>query len=538
MTDDEVLAGAARQLAQGAAFDEGWLRAVATIRAASPVLFARMRERVKAAGVPVGEWDAAVRALAPRAADRVARRGGLELRLGADGAPRATLANTCAVLRDAPGFRGRLAYNEMLLRPALDGVPMTDGDIGRLREQIEREHGFAPSAEVAVTGLLTVAEETRFHPAREHLQTLPKWDGTPRLAAVAERVLGVVGPDASLAARLLRKWFVAAVARVMEPGCKFDCALVLVGPQGLHKSTFFAVLGGPFFLDCDMDIESKDAVLQMRAGWIVEWGEIERITSRKQADVVKAFLSRARDTIRAPFLRGVDDYQRSSVIVGTTNKTEFLVDETGDRRFWVVEIGEDIDVQALRSWRSQLWAEAIVAYHAGERWWLDPSEEVERAEAAASFRVPDPWEPLVREWLERNAPTFVTVPRLLTEALGMYRSDIRFEHQVRIGKVMAALRWPRRRPRRGNPERDWGYVPPVPDSHLSVPGRTTGETAAVPVVPPDSCVCERDGDTPLLSFPATAKVSVDHRDHEGSEGLDGYDAADGPLPAWLKDGAA
>ena len=400
-----------------------------------------------------------------------------------------TLLNTfgvlCAILRDSPRFKGRLWWSEMLLRPMLDEEGITDATTGVMRETIERLHAIEPTAPNMRAAIVTVARETPRNPAREWLQSLPAWDGEKRLARVPKEILGSNDP---LAPRLFGRFCISAVARLFEPGCKADCALVLAGLQRMRKSSFFKMLAGAFSGDAEADIQSKDSVLQLAASWITEWAEIERITSRKEASVVKAWLSRSEDVIRLPYGSSVERFPRASVIVGTTNKPDFLNDETGDRRFWVIEVSGPINLDLLAQWREQLWAEALAAYHAGVPWWLTEEEEQQRDESAKNFRESDPWEPTVELWLRKNpAIDFVTTADVLTQAIGMKASEIRRDHESRVGIVMRALEWERYRPRSGNTDRKRGYrkkpasAPTLPPSSPSV-GGPTGPTPAQPPV--------------------------------------------------------
>lgn len=387
----------------------------------------------------------------------------------------------CVILRSSPEFAGRLWWSEMLLRPMIDQEPITQAMTGKLRERIEQLHAIQPTPANVQTAIITVARETPRHEAKEWLLSLPPWDGKKRLVLVPKEFLG---NEETLAQRLFARFCISAVARVFDPGCKADCALVITGDQGLKKSTFFEVLAGRFFSDADIDIQNKDSVLQLYRSWITEWSEIERVTSRKAADVVKAWLSRKTDFVRLPYGISVEDFPRTSVIVGTTNKPEFLNDETGDRRFWVIEAFKEVDPALFLGWRDQLWAEAIAAYRAGERWWLTKEEDQRRDQSAKNFREADPWEPAVQIWLVKNPMLdFVTTAEVLVGAIGMKTSEIRRDHESRVGMVMRALEWERYRPRSGNAERKRGYRkktnPPATPSNMGGP---TGPSPAQPPV--------------------------------------------------------
>lgn len=427
----------------------------------------------------------------------------------------------CVILRSSPEFQGRLWWSEMLLRPMLDNEPITEALTGILRERIEELYAIQPTPQNMRAAIISVSRDRSRHEAKEWLLSLPVWDKKKRLARVPKEILHT---SDTLASRLFARFCISAVARVFDPGCKADCALVITGEQGMKKSTFFEVLVGKYFSDADIDIQNKDSVLQLYRSWFTEWSEIERVTSRKAADVVKAWLSRKCDFVRLPYGSSVEDFPRTSVIVGTTNKPEFLNDETGDRRFWVIEIQGRTNIELLTEWREQLWAEAIAAYEAGEPWWLTPEEERRRDQSAKSFREGDPWEPVVELWLLKN-PTldFVTTAEVLTQAIGMKASEIRREHESRVGMVMRALEWERYRPRSGNTDRKRGYrkkpSTPTPPSNVGGP---TGPSPAQPPVQPTSPHKNHGG--PTGPTPTRASYSSD-------ESADSYinNAANSPI---------
>lgn len=354
-----------------------------------------------------------------------------------EGAIKSSLFNVASILRHDPIFAGRLSFNEMALRPFLGSEPIRDADVHLVRADIEERYRFVVKGDVVRDAVELVASERSFHPVRDYLNGL-EWDGTARIDGVPASVLNV---DDDLSRRLVRAWFVSAVARAMNPGCKVDTALVLIGPQGAGKSSFFSALGGAWFSDTAMDITNKDGLLQLASAWIYEWAEIEHVTSRKQAAEVKGFVTSATDTFRPPFGRSVVEHKRSSVIVGTTNDDQFLNDPTGSRRFWIVEVSGRIDVRLLRAMRDQLWAEAVAAYRRGEAWWLDDKDERAREEAAKAHQVEDPWQDPISGWLRRNGDNPFTVHQILSDAGCL---NLRAEQQTqtalnRVGRILKRL---------------------------------------------------------------------------------------------------
>lgn len=384
-----------------------------------------------------------------------------------------TFANLCTILRNAPRFAGKITWNEMAFSVCFEGKSMTDGDVGRWREQIEREWGISPGADAIRLASQTVAEEHRVHPVQNYLAGLT-WDGEARLDSVARVILGAEG---DLQALMVRKWFISAVARAIKPGCKVDTALVLVGPQGARKSTFFSVLAGDHFTDTHVDLSSKDAFLQLAGAWVIEWGEIERVTGRRGADEIKSFMSSRVDRFRPPYGRAIVEVPRTCVVVGSTNQTTFLDDETGSRRFWCVRVPGGVAIDQLHAWRDQLWAEARAAFDAGEPWWLDADEERAREVDAEEHTVDDSWEGKLAAWATKQTAQNFTADEVLRGAFALEPRDQTKGAAMRMGRALTKLGWERRK---GRPTRiiegktcnlppAWLWIPPADEAQPNLP---------------------------------------------------------------------
>ena len=358
------------------------------------------------------------------------------------GAIRNTYANLCAVLR---GMYGReLVFDQMRQQVYLGPSPVDDRQMGVVRERIERDLGFSPQVQNLWLALLVVGREREVHPVRDYLRSLA-WDGTERLPTVSARTLGAPDP---LSAMLVQRWFLGAAARALRPGCKQDTALVLVGDQGVKKSTWFATLASPWFTDTQVDLRNKDAFQQCAGNWIIEWGEIERVTSKHQAADIKSFLSSREDDFRVPYARSFVKVPRTSAVVGSTNQTEFLEDPTGSRRFWCVDVKvPKIDVETVARERDQLWAEAVVQVDAGFRWWLEAEEDRAREEAAAVHTVEDPWATAISRWLARQDRRDHTAEEVLSGALDIPKRDQSKSFTMRVGAILRGLGWDRRKHR-------------------------------------------------------------------------------------------
>ena len=363
-----------------------------------------------------------------------------------------SFGNTMKIFRGAPPYTGRFRLNRMTQGIEFEGQNLPEARVGWFREAIEDAAwgGFDPSDTWVMQAIRALAYDRAYHPVQDYLGGL-RWDGVNRLDAVAGEVLHARGDEEErrLAVRMVRLWMISAAARALDPGCQVDTSLVLVGPQGLRKSSFFRALAGdPWFADTEIRIGDKDGLQQIHAAWITEWGEIDRITSARHAGEVKAFIARRTDTFRPPYGRITESFQRSCVIVGSTNSEQFLTDPTGSRRFWCVRVGERIDLELAQRWRDQLWAEAVAALRAGERWWLTSEEDVQREQGAERHRLRDPWEAVVEKYISTKwradiagdaSRRFITTALLLERAIDVPAKDRTRAHEMRVGEVMRAL---------------------------------------------------------------------------------------------------
>jgi hypothetical protein len=365
-----------------------------------------------------------------------------------------TFGNAMKIVRSAPLFAGRFRLNLMSQGIEFEGAHLPEGRIGTFREKIEDAPwgGFSPSEATVMQAVRALAEEQAYHPVQDYLAGLV-WDGVPRLDLVATELLHAESDE--LVTTMVRRWFIGAVARALNPGCQVDTALVLVGDQGRKKSSFFRALAGAWFGDTEIKIGDKDAYGQIHLNWITEWGEIDRVTSQRHAGEVKAFVSRRADTFRPPYGKTTATYPRSCVIVGSTNEGEFLSDPTGSRRFWVVRVRQTIDADLVTSLRDQLWAEAVAAYRSGEIHYLLPEEDRAREIAAEQYRARDAWEEVVDSWLEdrwaghqiETGQRLLTSQVILRKALGLEPRDMDRAVAMRLGRVMAALGYANERQR-------------------------------------------------------------------------------------------
>ena len=240
------------------------------------------------------------------------------------------------------------------------------------------------------------------------------WDGTPRLDTVFIDYLGA--EDCEYNRAVCRKSFTAAIARAMEPGCKYDNMLILCGRQGIGKSTLLDKMSRGWFNDSIRTFEGKEASELLQGVWLVEVAELDAF---RRTDVarIKQFLSLRADRYRAAYGRNVKETPRCCAFFGTCNVMDFLQDMTGNRRFWPVDVGVNIEngeehTHRPNVWQdltddviAQIWAEAKARWLTGEQLYLSGEVEKVAQEKQELHREASPKEGMIADFISREIPT-------------------------------------------------------------------------------------------------------------------------------------
>ena len=325
--------------------------------------------------------------------------------------------NAHLIICNDPRLKGCVAYNALKVRlvalrdlpwrkvlDSVNGDTWADSDDTRLFQFLEEEYGVTGENKIR-NGLLNAANDNIIHPIQDYLEGL-SWDGAPRLDTLLVDYLGA--EDTPYTRAVTRKTFLAAVARVFEPGCKFDYVLVLAGPQGRGKSTLVAKMANGWYTDSLAGIGTKEAYEGLQGYWLVELGELAAMR-KIEIETIKNFISKQVDSYRAAYGRRVEDHPRQCVFIGTTNSTAFLRDDTGNRRFWPVRLGERAPAKTV--WGDltqpvidQLWAEAVALYREGEPLTLPPELAASAQEQQREFTEDDPRRGLVEDFLAVQLP--------------------------------------------------------------------------------------------------------------------------------------
>ena len=332
----------------------------------------------------------------------------------ANGTPERTIANIMTILRNDPALQGKIGYDEFAGRGvALGPLPWNrldgrrdwqDADDAGLRAYLERTQRIVARDKIA-DALTLAARENAFNDVQKYLDGLPEWDEIPRLDRLLCTYLGA--EDDAYVRAVTRKTFTAAVARAYEPGIKFDWMLILVGGQGIGKSTLLRLMGREWFSDSLTDFKGKEAAEMIQGIWINELSELDAL-NRSESETAKAFISRCHDIYREPFGRRTTRFPRRGIFIGTTNSQEFLRDATGERRYWPVTLQKQPPVLNvfgdLEGEVDLIWAEALYAYRHGEPLYLTPEEEAMARQQQEVYTVHDAREGLVREFLLKPVP--------------------------------------------------------------------------------------------------------------------------------------
>lgn len=366
-----------------------------------------------------------------------------------DGGLASFTANLLLILTNDGRWANKLRFNEFTSCVDADTPPWdeaiqgsevvphwTDRDDQRLALWSQRTYGLKLSAKDCGEIVDVVAARQAYHPVRRYLDSVT-WDGGQRLRHWLSAFAGA--DNTEYTQRVATWWMLSAVARVMRPGEKADCMLILEGPQGLKKSSLLAALvpNREWFSDTGLDVTNKDAFASLNGKWIIEWPELDGL-SRADHRRVKAFMSSAVDYYRPSYGRRFVSAKRQCVFAGTTNETQYLSDPTGARRYWPIRCSR-IDLEGAAQARDLLWAEAMHLYRSGALWWPETegdkllTREAQEARQAES----DAWEPHLARYL--NGHPEVTVDDLLANALGVQKDRITHHDSIRVGRILAHL---------------------------------------------------------------------------------------------------
>lgn len=290
------------------------------------------------------------------------------------------------------------------------------------------------------------------NPVKDWILSEP-WDGLNRIQNVYDSLVEEKAFPRPFKETLVRRWLISGVAAVfMKRGFRCRGVLTFVGGQGIGKTTWFRTLFGrdDFFSEgVGLNLKDKDSVKAAISAWGVEYGELEGTFNRSELPILKAFLTRGSDKMRMPWSRKESDFQRRTIYGATVNQRQFLIDDTGNARWWCIPLAR---ITALdRGEMQQMWREVYERYYLMYlkepknedcQWWLTKEEDALLAERNREFEVPSSVEEIIASRLEwecmRELWELKTTTQILHEC-GYPPGDIKTGTLIKAGKVLAKL---------------------------------------------------------------------------------------------------
>jgi len=312
-----------------------------------------------------------------------------------------------------------------------------------------------------------VANENSYNPIQEWIGS-KAWDGTDRIKELSATLELAEDYPSYLRDILILRWLLSAGAAALMPGFHSRGVLTLQGPQSIGKTAWIYALLPPGLLrdsyiklDHHLDPSNKDSQISAICHWIVEIGELDS-SFKKDIARLKGFITAPSDKVRVPYGRRASEYPRRTVFIATVNTDQFLVDETGNSRWWTVAVTtinyqHNIDMQ-------QLWAQvAHILEHDKDRWWLDEDEEQMLEWLNRKFMKSSVVADLLDSALDWNADTELFRPKSATQVLKLIGIDRPTNQQARdCGSELRVRLGP---PKKSQGKTRW-HVPPVVKIHL------------------------------------------------------------------------
>lgn len=280
------------------------------------------------------------------------------------------------------------------------------------------------------------------------VEQLPAWDGVERVERFWIDYAGAA--DTPYIRAVGAYSWTAQAGRALDPGCQADMVPILVSKQGTRKTSLVRAIAPAEeqFVEINLMDRDDDTTRKMRGKTVVELGELRGMHTRAKEDI-KAFITRRVEEWVPKYQEFAKQFKRRFVFYGTTNRDDFLADETGERRYLPFEVGDDmqLDVEGVERDREQLWAEAVAMWREGGIRWQD-AERLAAGEHER-FKETDAWTPMVRRWLLEDDPLSGGAPvnrpyawgtqDVLVGAVGLTAKQIGRGEQIRVGAVLKEL---------------------------------------------------------------------------------------------------
>ena len=349
-----------------------------------------------------------------------------------------TIDNMCEAIEFDPNLYGNIKYNVLSYSPYVFGeLPWehenmmrewNNSDDSNLKSYIENKYGLR-SMDKIMEALNIVINRNKYNPVQDMLEQIySRWDGKKHIENLLPDYLGVEKNEYTT--ECMKLFMLGAISRAFHPGCKFDYMPVLVGKQGIGKSTFLRKLAmnDNWYNDNFNTVEGDKAPEKLRGMWMVELAELLATKKAKEVESIKAFLTSTVDTYRPPYGRRTEQRPRVCVFAGTTNNDHFLTDRTGNRRYLPIITRKEYvkksmfdDPEAVKNDFENAWGEAMDLFYKAN---CNPElvlpkklqDYVENIQS--QFMEEDVRVGIIQEWLDNYSGSRVCVVQIYQMALG------------------------------------------------------------------------------------------------------------------------
>ena len=387
-----------------------------------------------------------------------------------DGNSKATerKADVAKIQKVLPDLRKNTLTNRLEYGSRTSPTIIQGDDLQTMTVKLSVENDmYIPEARLE-RALRWIATENSYCPIKRYLmdcmmadEEFPHWDNLSGW---------FLGNEDQFATSVLQRFLIGAVARAYEPGCTMDWMPILIGKQGCGKSQLARelcprTLYSEFTLP--MDVLMKE-MYRLHVAWIIELPEVDNFFKRQNIENFKNVLSVTEDVVRKPYASETTDLKRQVVMLGTSNRSEFLIDETGNRRFIPLEIADGYETpwKELIRLRNSMWKRAVQQYRKGDQWFIRMDEVENMADYLHNFAQVDPWEPLVAQFVQNVEET--TVTDVLVKGLSFHPQMIKRSESSRVSSILTAMGWRRQcTSRNGVSIRLWKRSAPTKRRHLN-----------------------------------------------------------------------
>ena len=374
------------------------------------------------------------------------------------------MANVVMVLRQHPKFVGKIRFNAFKGDVEFNGHKIRDRDILSIMMAVQENVEMLPNvAKTAVNDAIDyIAHENTYDELVDYLNSVV-WDGEQRLATWLIRACRL--EDTQYHRAVGAQWVLGMIRRAVYPGTKFDYCLVLSGRQGVGKTSVIEALGGKWYKSYSGDVANNDFMMMLQGTLILD---LDEGVAMYKSDVnkLKSMITKLSDSYRAPYGHRVETHERRCVFSMTVNNDEPLIDATGNRRFWMVFLGDDrLDSDWVRENRDQLLAEAYYAVRHNIAYEEVPHDVATEYQERAMDSNSDPWSANIDEYLRGFDMYCKGDDTFSVSTFDVYKDAIKGDvvhfdkkAQMRIGKTLKSeFCMERRKMRSVNDKTEWRY---------------------------------------------------------------------------------